>query len=95
MTINDIIKFLNSILLDKNSETRRMLVIGFNNYMFNHNGIIQNESIDDILIELAHDLEYYEPNPEYRSQDPSFYNDEKLEENIKQALFAIEKVNNS
>jgi len=41
---------------------------------------------DDILINLAHDLEFYVSNEEHRKEDPSYFGDEKLEEVIFEAL---------
>ena len=39
---------------------------------------MQNESCKDILLELAYDLEYYEPDENLRKQNPSYFGDEQL-----------------
>jgi hypothetical protein len=40
----------------------------------------------DILGDLATDLEYYEPNPEWRNASASFYGDERALSEIRSAL---------
>lgn len=40
----------------------------------------------EVLADLAHDLEFYEPDPKAREEDPSFYGDERLQEEIRTAL---------
>jgi hypothetical protein len=50
------------------------------------------DSLLEVLRDLALDLEYYEPNPEYRKEDSSFYGNERLEQEIKKALQKIEKI---
>jgi hypothetical protein len=40
----------------------------------------------DILGDLATDLEYYEPNPEWRRESTSFYGDERAQAEIRSAL---------
>lgn len=38
----------------------------------------ETDDVDEILIELAYELDYYEPNPIIRLEDPSYYGEEKL-----------------
>jgi hypothetical protein len=45
-----------------------------------------NEGVDEILHDLAVDLDYYEPNPEWRSEDPSFYGDARFKAEVGSAL---------
>jgi hypothetical protein len=40
----------------------------------------------DVFTELAQDLDYYEPDEGLRREDPSFYGDERVEAEIKEAL---------
>jgi len=40
----------------------------------------------DVFTELAQDLDYYEPDSDFRREDPSFYGDERVEAEIKDAL---------
>lgn len=46
----------------------------------------------DILSTLAYDLDYYEPDAGFRKESPSFYGDDRLEEEIKQALRQLEQL---
>jgi len=48
--------------------------------------------IFEIFDELALDLQYYEPNEEWRKEDLSFYGDERLEKEINVALAKIENL---
>ena len=40
----------------------------------------------EVFADLAIDLDYYEPDPVKRSEDPSYFDDERLEEEIRKAL---------
>jgi len=40
----------------------------------------------DVFTQLAQDLDYYEPDPEMRREDPTFYGDERVIEEIREAL---------
>lgn len=40
------------------------------------------EPIQDILCEFAYDLDFYVSNLEHRKEDPSYYGDERLNEEI-------------
>ena len=40
----------------------------------------------ELLGDLSVDLDYYEPNPEFRVEDPSFYGEERLKELLDQAF---------
>lgn len=40
----------------------------------------------EIFADLAHDLDYYEQNREDRAEDPTFYGDQRFEEEVRQAL---------
>lgn len=46
----------------------------------------------EILRDLAWDLAYYEADPVARTEDPSYYGDERLEMEIAEALHKIEDV---
>jgi len=48
---------------------------------------------NEILSELAYDLDFYEPNDELRKEDPSYYGDERLEGVIREALIKLKKDN--
>lgn len=45
----------------------------------------------EIFSDLAYDLDYYESDPAVRKEDPSYYGNERLEEEIKSALTKIKQ----
>ena len=57
--------------------------------------IVWNEELDcsdrqeEILADLAYDLDFYEPNPEWRKEDPSYFGEERAINEIKGALDRI------
>jgi hypothetical protein len=40
----------------------------------------------DVMSQLALDLDYYESDPEWRREDASYYGDERLTEEIREAM---------
>jgi hypothetical protein len=78
-------ELLEKILRDK--ANRKQLIKEFQELIWS------DDKADEILSELALDLDYYEPNEEWRKQDPSYYGDDRLEEEIKSALKRIEEKN--
>jgi hypothetical protein len=79
-------EILKQILISKSD--RKKLVKEFQNQIWNER-INLSESIISILSELAYDLDYYEPDDLLRSQDNSYFGDEKLEQEIQIALKKI------
>jgi len=71
-------KILEQILQDK--QNRSMLIKEFQELIWN------DENANEILSELAYDLDFYEPNEEWRKEDPSYYGDDRLEEEIQAAI---------
>lgn len=49
-----------------------------------------DENASELLSELALDLDYYEPNEELRKEDPSYYGDERLEQEIRSVIRKIQ-----
>lgn len=88
-TINDIIEHLNKILLEK--ETARMELIKFFQNEIWDDESIQDEKLNEILSGLAYDLDFYEPNEEWRKEDPSYYGNDRLEEEIKKAIQKLQE----
>jgi len=52
---------------------------------------VEDESLNNILTDIAYIFDFYEPNENWRKEDPSYYGEERLEMEI---LSAIEKINN-
>lgn len=68
-------EILKKILTDK--VNRKQLISEFQELIWN------DENASEVLSELAYDLDFYEPNEKSRKEDPSYYGDERLEEEIK------------
>ncbi|MEO6978608.1 MAG: hypothetical protein ABI113_09530 [Mucilaginibacter sp.] len=84
---------LKEILTEK--EPRRSeLIADFHRKIFKEDYHI-DETVDEILSELAIDMDFYEPNEEWRKQDHSFYYSEGLEEVIKAGLIKLETITKS
>lgn len=50
------------------------------------------EQVWSIYADLATDLEFYEPDPGYRSASRSYYGDDRLEELLRTALHDIDRL---
>ena len=70
-----------------NSDERIKAVIDFQSLMFKSDGLLTSEEIDEVLHELAGDLEFYVSGD---SQDPSYFGDAKAQKLIGEALARIE-----
>ncbi|MBN9400201.1 MAG: hypothetical protein J0I17_08505 ['Candidatus Kapabacteria' thiocyanatum] len=84
------ISILRAILEDKAQRTE--LIKQFQNEIWDRNG---EGPYFEILSTLAIDLDYYEPDEQMRREDPSFYGDDRLEQEIIQALKALEGLEGS
>lgn len=92
MKIKDIENLLREIIASKSDQKKSELISRFQNHFFLEEYDFGNELFDEILVNLAYDLEYYEPNPLLRKEDPSFYGDEKLEKKLNDVLEKIQIV---
>jgi hypothetical protein len=71
-------KILEQILNDR--QNRQSLIKQFQEQIWN------NERSSEILSELAYDMDFYEPNGALRIGEPNYYDDERLEEEIRNAI---------
>jgi len=74
----------------KDQHHRRNILSNFQREIWNFNKVGQQSPIFEVFSDLAHDLDYYEPDPQIRQEDPSYYGDERLEKEISEALKKIE-----
>lgn len=90
MKINvELIQSLQSILEAK--QLRRVkLIKEFQEKIWNDESI-KDERLNGILSELAYDFDFYEPNEQLRKEDPSYYGDDRLKEQINSVLQMIQK----
>ncbi|AFM13442.1 hypothetical protein [Turneriella parva] len=70
----------------ENKENRAAQVQNFQNKIWNDEFDNMPENEKEILRTLAYDLDYYEPAQELRSEDPSYYGDERLVLEIEKVL---------
>lgn len=85
----EIIQSLNQILESPTSK-RTELVKAFQDEIWNDESI-QDVELNDILSELAYDLDFYEPNEKWKKESPNYYGEERLEELIKSGIQKIEE----
>lgn len=50
------------------------------------------DPILDVFVDLAYDLDYFVANPEWRREDPSYYGEKRLEEEVRRALARIDEL---
>lgn len=77
-------KILELILSDK--KNRKELIKTFQNQIW------KDDDANDLLRDLALDLDYYEPDENLRNEDPSYYGDEKLESEILEVLSKLKEL---
>ena len=82
-------EILKNILSDK--DKREALINEFQEKVWNGTGYSANERINEILSELAYDLDFYESNEEWRKEDPSYYGEERLKQEIYSVLKKLEE----
>jgi hypothetical protein len=81
--MNEIINTLGMIISDKINRTK--LIKEFQQKVWNEE-LDVNENVRNTLLELAYDMDFYEPNEALRAEDLSYYDDIKLENEIQSAL---------
>ena len=81
--ISELIKILKNIISSEKS--RESYIAEFQRIIWD-NDFASNEMEEEILRDLAHDLDYFESNPDVRIEDSSFYGKEKLIQEINVAI---------
>ena len=84
-SIQQIIKIINDVF--HNQTQRNQLIRDFQQSVWNSD---EEDWAWEILADLATDLDYYEPDPVLRREDPSYYGDNQLEEKLQSALKKLE-----
>jgi len=88
----EIIQALNQILKTKSLQ-RVEFIKAFQKKIWNDESI-QDPVLNEILTSFAYDLDFYEPNEEWKKESPSYYGDERLEELVKIGIQNIEEYYN-
>ncbi|WP_243018432.1 MULTISPECIES: hypothetical protein [Candidatus Cardinium] len=82
-------------LLTLSNPDRSRMISMFQKFISKYQPSKPEEELCEILDGLAMDLDYYEPNPEWRQECPGcYYDEEGLITNIQEALQAIEALEN-
>ena len=84
----DMVELLKRI--HEGSEDRDVLIDQFQNEVFTGESSKRTDSEYDILNGLAIDLDYYVSDPELRKEERSYYGVERLQDEVRAALRAIE-----
>ncbi len=86
----EILNFL-QIILESRDQIRIDLIRNFQDEVWNDENI-KDEKLNEILSELAYDLDFYEPNEKWRKEAPNYFGDDKLEELINSAIFKLKNL---
>lgn len=89
MNLSELIRLLQTAL--HSSQKRIQSIRNFQDLIRDFDDTIQDETVDNILRELAHDLEYYVPIDLHRAQDPSYFGDRRAKALIHDALNALKR----
>lgn len=85
----ELIEFLQKVLLVE-SQIKQKFIKELQNEIWNDESI-QDQTLNEILSQLAYDLDFYEPNEEWRKESLSYYGDNRLEEVVKTAIQKLQE----
>lgn len=85
----EIVQLLKQILNERTLYRVKLIKV-FQNEVWNDENI-KDSNLNEILSELAYDLDFYEPNEEWRMESTSYYDDEQLSEIVKSGIIKIEE----
>ncbi len=94
ISLNEIKEKLHEILNEKPGEIRGDLVRKFDDIIYLRDDIDVSDEVEDVLIDLADELEYYVSNSLWRKQNRAYFGDEELVLKINTALQKIEVLRN-
>lgn len=76
-------------IINEPEPTKSSLIRSFQNYIWESENTNYDEPLSTILIELAYDLDFYEPNEIWKKEDMSYYDESKLNVMLKDILGKI------
>ena len=85
----ELIQLLQTVLVSEH-RIKQELIKEFQDEVWNDESI-QDETLNEILSQLAYDLDFYEPNEEWRKESLSYYGDDRLEEVVKTAIQKLQE----
>jgi len=77
------------VILTKQGSDKLEYIMSFQKEVFNNETVI-DENLDDVLSDLAYDLDFYEPNDERRKRNSSLRSEQYIDELIGEAIEKIE-----
>lgn len=78
-----LVGLIRQCLETSDSAEREKLVQQFQRVIWEESGAETGDAaVDDVLVTAAHDLDFYEPRPDWRAQDASFYDDAELDRRL-------------
>jgi hypothetical protein len=81
---DELVALLRQVLQDR--FRRKELIFRFQEMVNNAPPLAPEDEATEILGDLAWDLSFYVQKPQTRREDPAYYGDERLEEEIREAL---------
>lgn len=88
LILEDLLLILNKVL---DEENKIEFIKKFQNQVWESK---ESSPEYEILRELAYDLDYYEPDPNLRHDDPAYYGEDKLLKEVKFALSRLYVIRN-
>jgi len=73
-------------LADSDSDARAEFVQKLQGFVWSMEATLGSEALDELLRQLAHDLDFYVPTPQMRREDVSYFGDETFDQLIQAAL---------
>jgi hypothetical protein len=80
---DELVNLLRDALRDRSK--RKELIDRFQELVW-HGPAAAGDEAGEVFADLAYDLDFYAEDRESRSEDPSYYGDQRLEEEIREAL---------
>lgn len=91
-TIENIVVVLNQIISERDINEKDRLAYQFADTVHDTAEDIVSADVDDILTDLAMDINYFVANEVHRKEDSSYYGPEKLDSNISEAIQKLQNL---
>lgn len=83
-------RLLNEALATSDQTARYKIIRRLQNFVWNTEAV-GTPTQDDVFRMLAHDLDFYEPDPRVRREDRSYFGDERLLDELRGAKAALDQ----
>lgn len=91
-TVENIIEILNNIVSEEDINKKDKLAYDFADTVLDTEEDIVSEEVDQILCDLAMEINYFVANETHRKQDSYYYGPEKLDSNIEEAVKKLRSI---